>query len=66
MASVDRSNNAQTDDGFPSRLHELRRKRNLSQTEFGKLVGIHYTHIGRYERADHLTTRQASLDAADR
>jgi transcriptional regulator with XRE-family HTH domain len=40
----------QPDDGFPSRLRELRRQRNLSQTELGQLVGIHYTHVGRYER----------------
>lgn len=25
-------------------------KKNLSQTELGKLVGVHYTHVGRYER----------------
>jgi len=35
---------------FAQRLKELRRKINLSQTELGKLAGLHYTNIGRYER----------------
>lgn len=39
-----------TKDGFPQRLKELRRQKNLSQSELGKIVGLHYTHIGRYER----------------
>lgn len=34
---------------FPERLRALRKKLNLSQTELGKRVGVHYTHIGRYE-----------------
>lgn len=37
-------------DGFPERLRQLRKQKNLSQTELGKLVGLHYTHVGRYER----------------
>ena len=37
-------------DGFPERLCQLRKHKNLSQTDFGRLVGLHYTHIGRYER----------------
>lgn len=36
--------------GFPERLRELRKQKNLSQTQLAKIVGIHYTHIGRYER----------------
>jgi transcriptional regulator with XRE-family HTH domain len=28
----------------------LRKQKNLSQTEFGQLAGLHYTHIGRFER----------------
>ncbi len=36
-------------DGFPQRLRELRKQKDLSQAELGKLVGVHYTHIGRYE-----------------
>jgi len=36
--------------GFPERCRELRRQKNLSQAELGKLVDVHLTHIGRYER----------------
>lgn len=36
--------------GFPARLRELRKQKNLSQTELGQLAGLHYTHIGRFER----------------
>ena len=36
--------------GFPERLRELRKQKDLSQAELGKLVGLHYIHIGRYER----------------
>ncbi len=28
----------------------LRKQKNLSQANLGKLVGVHYSHIGRYER----------------
>jgi len=37
-------------EGFSKRLKELRLKKNLSQTELGNMIGVHYTHIGRYER----------------
>lgn len=37
-------------DGFAHRLRELRRQKDLSQTVLGELVGVHYTHISRYER----------------
>lgn len=50
MASATKANDIEPDDHFAGRLRELRRQRNLSQTELGKLVGIHYTHVGRYER----------------
>lgn len=36
--------------GFAGRLRELRRQRNLSQSELGELASIHYTHVSRYER----------------
>lgn len=35
---------------FASRLKPLRAQRGLSQSELAKLVGVHYNHIGRYER----------------
>ena len=39
-------------EGFPRRIHDLRRQKNLSQTELAHEVGLHYTHIGRYERGE--------------
>jgi transcriptional regulator with XRE-family HTH domain len=41
---------AETLEGFAQRLRELRKSKNLSQTELGQLAGLHYTHIGRFER----------------
>jgi transcriptional regulator with XRE-family HTH domain len=41
---------AETLEGFAQRLRELRKQKNLSQTELGQLAGLHYTHIGRFER----------------
>ena len=37
-------------EGFAERLRELRKQKGLSQTELGERVGVHYTHVGRYER----------------
>ena len=39
-----------TTTGFADRLRALRKQKNLSQTELGKLAELHYTHIGRFER----------------
>lgn len=39
-----------TPQGFTHRLLELRKQRQLSPTELGDRVGLHYTHISRYER----------------
>jgi transcriptional regulator with XRE-family HTH domain len=50
MRNGDAGTRAPVADGFSERLRELRKHKNLSQTELGKLVGVHYTHIGRYER----------------
>jgi len=41
---------AETLEGFAQRLRVLRKSKNLSQTELGQLAGLHYTHIGRFER----------------
>ena len=38
------------DNGFAQRLHRLRKDKKLSQAELGERVGLHYQHIGRYER----------------
>lgn len=37
-------------EGFAQRPRELRKSKNLPQTELGQLAGLHYTHIGRFER----------------
>jgi transcriptional regulator with XRE-family HTH domain len=37
---------------FAQRLRSLRKQRNLSQAELAKLVGLHYIHVGRYERGE--------------
>ncbi|MBY0573684.1 MAG: helix-turn-helix domain-containing protein [Undibacterium sp.] len=37
-------------EGFALRLRELRKQKNLSQTQLGQLAALHYTHIGRFER----------------
>jgi transcriptional regulator with XRE-family HTH domain len=34
---------------FGNRLSSLRKQRGMTQSDLSKLVGIHYTHIGRYE-----------------
>lgn len=41
---------ANTSSDFSERLRALRKQKNLSQTELGKLASLHYTHIGRFER----------------
>lgn len=47
---------------FSQRLRQLRLQKQLSQTELGKLAGIHYIHIGRYE----LGKSQPSADTLKR
>jgi transcriptional regulator with XRE-family HTH domain len=36
--------------GFAERLRNLRKQKDLSQSELGLRAGLHYTHIGRFER----------------
>jgi len=40
----------ETGEGFAQRLRTLRKARDLSQTQLGEKAGLHYTHIGRFER----------------
>jgi transcriptional regulator with XRE-family HTH domain len=42
--------NAAKTEGFAQRLHSLRKARDLSQSQLGERAGLHYTHIGRFER----------------
>lgn len=37
-------------DLFATRLRQLRKAKNLSQSELGKLAGLHFTNVSRYER----------------
>jgi transcriptional regulator with XRE-family HTH domain len=50
MSRQDAERQQASQDGFADRLRALRRQKNLSQTELGDLVGLHFTHISRYER----------------
>jgi len=49
-------------DGFSGRLRDLRKQKNVSQSELAKLAWVHYDHIGRYERG----TSRPSADALKR
>ena len=51
-------------DSFAERLRSLRKQKNLSQTELGKLAGLHYTHIDRKVRAVALEGDTHSLGQA--
>ena len=50
---------------FASRLKQLRTQRSLSQTELAKQVGVHYNHIGRYERGQSKPTAQTLTKLAE-
>jgi transcriptional regulator with XRE-family HTH domain len=39
-------------EGFPERMRQLRRQKNMSQLELATAVGVHFTQIGRYERGE--------------
>ena len=41
---------AGADDGFAQRLRALRKAKGFSQTQLGEKAGLHYTHIGRFDR----------------
>lgn len=62
MSDTDARKSAHDPDGFGQRLRQLRKQRELSQTDLGKLVDLHYTHIGRYERG----ASRPSADAVHR
>jgi transcriptional regulator with XRE-family HTH domain len=47
---MEKNNGTKQQGGFPERLQSLRKQKNLSQADLGKLVGVHYSHVGRYER----------------
>lgn len=51
-------------EGFPERLRVLRKQRDLSQGGLAKLVGVHYNHIGRYERGESRPTAETLVRLA--
>jgi len=50
MAKIDRNNKENL--GFADRLKELRLQKKLSQSDLAKIIGVHHSHIGRYERGE--------------
>lgn len=52
-------------DDFVQRLRELRKNKNLSQTELGQLAALHYTHFGRFERGASRTSGDTLKRLAD-
>jgi len=42
--------NTMNNKDFGDRLKELRTRKNLSQKKLGEMIGVHFSHIGRYER----------------
>ncbi len=56
---------ASAPDGFATRLRELRRQRNLSQSEMSSRSGIHVIHYGRYERGEARPTVDSLKRIAD-
>lgn len=52
-------------DDFPRRLKQLRTERKLSQSALAEIVGLHYTHIGRYEKGQSRPSTDALKKLAD-
>lgn len=52
-------------DSFAQRLRELRMQKKLTQTDLGQITGLHYNHIGRYERGGSRPTADALQKLAD-
>jgi len=44
--------------GLPKRLKALRKQKDFSQQELAERAGVHYTHIGRYERGQSKPTTE--------
>ncbi len=59
------SKNDRKSDGFPTRLRDLRKQKNLSQGELAALAGCHSCHIGRYERGESRPSADALRRLAD-
>ena len=48
-----------SNENFAARLRQLRKQKNLSQADLAKIVGVHYNHIGRYERGSSRPSAEA-------
>jgi len=51
--------------GLPERLKTLRKQKDLSQQELAERAGVHYTHIGRYERGQSKPTTETLRGLAE-
>lgn len=50
---------------FPKRLKDIRRQKNISQNELGKMIDLHYSHIGRYERGQSVPSTETLYKLAN-
>ena len=50
---------------FSERLKALRHQKGLSQAELAELIGVHHTHVSRYERGDTAPAAKALLTLAE-
>ena len=61
---------ANENNAFAERLKSLRLQKRLSQAQLAEQIGVHHTHIGRYERSEskplskHLSSLADALDAS--
>src|ERR1700722_16949790 len=65
MSNLDDKRQRLSANGFPDRLRQLRKQKNLSQTELAKLAGLHFMHYGRYERGESQPKADALKRLAD-
>ena len=63
--SMTKAHNQQQNEGFAARLRALRKQKNMSQSTLGTIVGVHYTHIGRYEKGQSRPSGDTLLKLAD-
>jgi DNA-binding XRE family transcriptional regulator len=54
-----------SNEDFAARLRQLRKQKNLSQADLAKIVGVHYNHIGRYERGSSRPSAEADFEDRD-
>ena len=47
------------------KIKKLRKEKNISQTELAEIIGVHQSHIGRYERNESIPTAHIIKKMAD-